>query len=218
MIENLASYIDHTLLSPDATKGDILRVVEEAKKYHTASVCVNSYWIKTVKEGLDGTDIKTCSVVGFPFGAMSTKGKVEESLQALEDGAEEIDMVLNIGELLDGHDDVVEEDIHALAEVVHQRKAALKVILETSYLDDDLIVKACKISEKAGADFVKTSTGYSSAGAKVEHVRLMRETVGNRLGVKASGGIHTKAECEAMIEAGANRLGLSRTVQILEEE
>ncbi|WEV43813.1 deoxyribose-phosphate aldolase [Lactobacillus sp. ESL0684] len=211
----LAKYLDHTLLKPNATKEDILKTCAEAKEYNTASVCVNSYWASLVAEELKGTDINTCCVVGFPLGAMSSEAKADEATKAIADGAEEIDMVINIGELIAGNDDAVLADIKTVTEAVHAQGKILKVIIETSFLNDEQKVRACKLTEQAGADFVKTSTGFSSAGAKVEDVKLMRETVGDRLGVKASGGIHSYDEAMAMIEAGASRLGVSATVDIL---
>lgn len=211
----LAKYLDHTNLQPNATKADIEKTCEEAKQYQTASVCVNGYWASFVTEQLAGTGIETCVVVGFPLGAMSTASKVAEAKKAIEDGADEIDMVINIGELLGNNDEAVQADIQAVADGVHQKGKILKVIIETSFLDADHIVKACQLAEKAKADFVKTSTGFSSAGAKTKDVRLMRETVGERLGVKASGGIHSYEEAIAMIDAGASRLGVSATAKIL---
>ncbi|WP_167628627.1 deoxyribose-phosphate aldolase [Listeria valentina] len=211
----LAKYLDHTNLKPNATKSDIEVTCQEALKYNTASVCVNAYWIPFVAEQLKGSTVKPIAVVGFPLGATTTKSKVFETQVAIQDGAEEIDMVLNIGELIAGNHGEVEKDIHDVALETHKTGKLLKVIIETSYLNNEQIVAACEISEKAGADYVKTSTGFSSAGAKVEDVALMRKTVGDRLGVKASGGIHSKEEALAMIEAGASRLGVSATKQIL---
>ncbi|WEV38835.1 deoxyribose-phosphate aldolase [Lactobacillus sp. ESL0680] len=211
----LAKYLDHTLLKPNATKEDIIQICNEAKQYNTASVCVNSYWAKLVTEELAGSDVNTCCVVGFPLGAMSSEAKAFEATKAIADGAEEIDMVINIGELIAGNDDAVLADIKAVVAAVHQENKLLKVIIETSFLNHDQKVRACELSEEAGADFVKTSTGFSSAGAKVEDVKLMREVVGDRLGVKASGGIHSYDEAMAMIDAGASRLGVSATLQIL---
>lgn len=212
----LAKYLDHTLLNPNATKEDILKTCEEAKHYQTASVCVNAYWAKLVHEQLAGTDINTCVVVGFPLGATSTAVKVFEAQQAMSDGADELDMVINVGELVGGNFEAVQADIAAVAKAVHAENKLLKVIIETSFLNDEQIVKASQLSEQAQADFVKTSTGFSSAGAKEADVKLMRETVGDRLGVKASGGIHSYEEAMGMIEAGASRLGVSATVKILE--
>lgn len=214
----LARYLDHTNLKPNATQADIKQTCQEAKKYQTASVCVNAHWIPLVKEQLTGSPVNPIAVVGFPLGATSTAAKVAEAQDAMNAGAEEIDMVINIGELLSNNDTFVQSDIAALSAVVHQENKLLKVIIETSFLDNDQIVKACQLAEAAQADFVKTSTGFSSAGAKVADVALMRKTVGDRLGVKASGGIHSRQEALAMIEAGASRLGVSATVKILEDE
>ena len=213
----LAKYMDHTLLKADATREQVQKVIDEAKEYDFASVCINPYWVSLTHEELKGTDVNTCTVIGFPLGATSTESKVFEAQQAMRDGADELDMVINIGELKGGNDDAVLADIKALADAIHEEGKHLKVIIETSLLNDEEKVRACKLSEAAGADFVKTSTGFSTAGAKVEDVKLMRETVGDRLGVKASGGIHTKAEAEAMIAAGANRLGVSASVAIVNE-
>lgn len=213
----LAKYMDHTLLKPQATAADIDRVVEEAKSYGCASVCVNPYWVDRVARGLAGTDVKTCTVVGFPLGATTTTDKVAETRTALANGADEIDMVVNVGALKGGDDDAVRADIAAVAEPVHMAGALLKVIIETCLLTDDEKRHACTLSLEAGADYVKTSTGFSTGGATVADVALMRETVGDAAGVKASGGIRTLADAEAMIAAGASRLGVSAAVSILNE-
>ncbi len=214
--EQLAKYLDHTNLQPNATADQIKQTCAEALKYQTASVCVNAHWVDLVTKELAGSGVNPIAVVGFPLGATTTEIKVAEAKQAINDGAMEIDMVINIGEFLGGNFDFVKLDIAKVAEVVHQESKLLKVIIETSYLNNDQIIKACQICEAAHADYVKTSTGFSDSGAKVEDVVLMRKTVGNRLGVKASGGIHTKEEALAMIKAGASRLGVSATVKILE--
>ncbi|KFN90179.1 deoxyribose-phosphate aldolase [Tetragenococcus muriaticus PMC-11-5] len=214
--DELATYLDHTNLKPDATKEQIQKTCEEAKEFNTAAVCVNAYWASFVAERLAETKIKTCVVVGFPLGATTTEAKVAEAESAMKKGADEIDMVINIGELLSGDNEAVEGDIVAVANAVHAKDKLLKVIIETSFLDEEKIVQACQLAESAKADFVKTSTGFSSAGAKIADVRLMRETVGDRLGVKASGGIHSFEEATAMIDAGASRLGVSATAKILE--
>ena len=206
---------DHTILKADATREDVKRVCDEAMAYSFCSVCVNSCHVKYVAELLHGSDVKTCTVVGFPLGAMSTKAKALEAKIAVIDGADEIDMVINIGALKDGDYKAVEEDIKAVKEACD--KAVLKVIIETCLLTDEEKVKACEIAKAAGADFVKTSTGFGTAGANVEDVKLMRETVGPLMGVKASGGIHDKFQAAALVEAGANRLGTSATVKIVEE-
>ncbi|GAA3619312.1 deoxyribose-phosphate aldolase [Secundilactobacillus similis] len=214
----LAKYIDHTILNADATQADVDKVIEEAIKYDFASVCINPYWVSRTAAALKDSTVNTCTVIGFPLGATSTASKVFEAQQAIKDGADELDMVINIGELKAKHNDAVEADIKALADAIHAEGKLLKVIIETSLLTDEEKVRACELSEKAGADFVKTSTGFSTAGAKVPDVALMRKTVGDRLGVKASGGVHSKAEAEAMIEAGATRIGASASVKIVTED
>lgn len=214
----LAKYIDHTILNADATETDVDKVIAEAIKYDFASVCINPYWVKHTAAKLQASDVNTCTVIGFPLGATSTQSKVFEAKQAMKDGADELDMVINIGELKANHDDAVLADIKALADAIHAENKLLKVIIETALLTDEEKVRACQLAEKAGADFVKTSTGFSTAGAKVADVKLMRETVGDRLGVKASGGVHSKAEAEAMIEAGATRIGASASVKIVTED
>lgn len=215
--KELAKYLDHTNLKPEATEAEIIQTCEEALEYNTASVCVNSYWIPLVTKELEGSTVNPITVVGFPLGATNTATKVYEANTSIDDGAEEVDMVINIGELIANHDENVTADIKAVADAVHAKGKLLKVILETSYLNEDQIVRGCQASEAAGADYVKTSTGFSSEGAKLADVSLMRETVGDRLGVKASGGIHTHKEAMDMIEAGASRLGVSATVKILAE-
>ncbi|GAX00605.1 deoxyribose-phosphate aldolase [Secundilactobacillus silagei] len=211
----LAKYIDHTILNADATEAEVDKVIAEAIKYDFASVCINPYWVKHTAAELKNSDVNTCTVIGFPLGATSTESKVFEAQQAIKDGADELDMVINVGELKANHDDAVLTDIKALADAVHAEHKLLKVIIETALLTHDEKVRACQLAEKAGADFVKTSTGFSTAGAKVEDIKLMRETVGDRLGIKASGGIHSKAEAEAMIDAGATRIGASASVKIV---
>lgn len=203
---------DHTILKADAKKEAVQKICEEAKEYGFASVCVNSYYTAYVAEQLAGTEVKVCTVVGFPLGQMATRAKAYEAAYAVEDGAQEIDMVINVAALKDGLDQVVLEDIKAVKKACGQ--ALLKVIIETCLLTDEEKVKACKLSKEAGADFVKTSTGFSTAGAKAEDVALMRKTVGESMGVKASGGIRDKETAMAMVNAGANRLGTSATVAI----
>ena len=205
---------DHTILKADATRKDVKRVCDEAMAYSFCSVCVNSYYVPYVANLLHGSDVKICSVVGFPLGAMSTRAKALEAKIAVMDGADEIDMVINVGALKDRDYSVVWEDIKAVKEACGEH--ILKVIIETCLLTDDEKVKACELAKEAGADFVKTSTGFSSAGAKVEDVRLMRETVGPDMGVKASGGIHDKEFAKELVDAGANRLGTSATIEIVE--
>ncbi len=204
---------DHTLLKADAKSEDIMRMVEEAKANDFMSVCVNGYYTKMVADALKGTGVRTTTVVGFPLGQMTAKAKAFETGCAVEDGADEIDMVINVGALKEGKYDVVLEDIKAVRAECEGK--TLKVIIECCLLTNDEIVKACELSEEAGADFVKTSTGFSTGGAKVEDVALMKKTVGDRLEVKASGGIHTGAEAQAMVDAGATRLGTSATLSII---
>ena len=203
---------DHTILKADASKETILRVCKEAKEYGFMSVCVNSFYTSLVKKELEGSDVKVCTVVGFPLGQMSTKAKAMEAAIAVEDGADEIDMVINVAALKDGEEETVYQDILAVRKAC--QKQTLKVIIETCLLSDEQKRTACKIAEKAGADFVKTSTGFSTGGATPEDVALMRNEVGMRLGVKASGGIRDKETAQRMIDAGANRLGTSATIAI----
>ena len=213
----LAKYMDHTLLKADATLDGIDRVVAEAKQFGCASVCVNPFWVPYVARLLDGSGVATCTVVGFPLGASSTASKVFETTDAIANGADEIDMVINIGELKAGHAELVREDIRAVAEATHAGGKLLKVIIECCLLTDDEKRLACLLCAEAGADFVKTSTGFSPGGATVADVTLMRECVGPDFGVKAAGGIRTLADAYAMIEAGASRLGVSAAASILAE-
>lgn len=213
----LAKYMDHTLLKADATLNGIDRVVAEAKQFGCASVCVNPFWVPYVARLLDGSGVATCTVVGFPLGASSTASKVFETTDAIANGADEIDMVINIGELKAGHAELVREDIRAVAEATHAGGKLLKVIIECCLLTDDEKRLACLLCAEAGADFVKTSTGFSTGGATVADVALMRECVGPDFGVKAAGGIRTLADAYAMIEAGASRLGVSAAASILAE-
>ena len=211
----LNKYIDHTILKADATKVDVLRICGEAKEYDFASVCVNTCWVPLVHKELEGTTVKTCCVVGFPLGAMSTNSKALETKEAVKDGADEVDMVINIGAAKDHDYDFVEKDIKAVVEAASGK--LVKVIIETCLLTDEEKVEVCKRAVNAGADFVKTSTGFSTGGAKVEDVKLMYETVNGKALVKASGGIRTLADAKAMIEAGASRLGCSAGMKIIEE-
>ena len=207
-----AKLFDHTILKADASKETVLRVCKEAKEYGFMSVCVNSFYTSLVKKELEGSDVKVCTVVGFPLGQMSTKAKAMEAAIAVEDGADEIDMVINVAALKDGEEETVYQDILAVRKAC--QKQTLKVIIETCLLSDEQKRTACKIAEKAGADFVKTSTGFSTGGATPEDVALMRNEVGSRLGVKASGGIRDKETAQRMIDAGASRLGTSATIAI----
>ena len=216
-------YFDHTLLKPDATESRIMHLLAEAAEYEFAAVCVNGCFVSAAAEFLQETDVKVATVVGFPLGAMAMDAKAGEARTAIADGADEIDMVVNIGAVKDGRWDYVRHEITLLAKICHEATAKdgtpvlLKVILETCLLTDDEIILACKAAKRAGADFVKTSTGFSTGGATVHHVRLMKETVGDGLQVKASGGIRTLADARAMIDAGADRLGCSASVSIMEE-
>lgn len=212
-MSKLNQFIDHTNLYADARKEDIKKLVDEASEYDFYSVCVNSSYVKDIKEY--NSDVRIAAVVGFPLGAMATRAKAFEAKCAIEDGASEIDMVIEIGRLKDGDYDYVRDDIKAVKDAIGDK--VLKVIIETSLLSDEEKVKACELSEEAGADFVKTSTGFSTGGAKVEDVKLMKETVGDRLKVKASGGIHTREEALALIEAGADRIGASKSIDICKE-
>lgn len=212
---NLAKYIDHTLLKPEATMTQVDQIIAEAKTYQFASVCLNPYWVKRASEALQDSDVKVVTVIGFPLGATTTATKVFEAQDAIENGADELDMVINVGELKAGHDKQVLSDIQAVVKAGHATQKHVKVIIETCLLSDEEKRRACELSEKAGADFVKTSTGFSTGGATVADVTLMRSVVGDRLGVKASGGIHSKEDAEAMIAAGANRLGASAGVKIM---
>lgn len=213
----LAKYMDHTLLKADASAEKIDTVVAEAKQFGCASVCVNGYWVPRVAAALAGTDVKTCAVIGFPLGAMSTAAKVAETADVVAAGAQEVDMVINVGELKAGNVDVVRADIAAVAEAAHAGGALLKVIIECCLLTDAEKELASKLTVEGGADFVKTSTGFSTGGATVADVALMRKAVGPDFGVKAAGGIHSLEEAYAMIEAGATRLGVSASVAILEQ-
>lgn len=215
---NIASYIDHTILAADATRADIERICAEAAKYKFFSVCVNPIWVSTVTQALSGSGVLTCSVIGFPFGATTTASKVFEAKGAINDGAKEIDMVINIAAAKAGDEAALIADISAIADAVHEGGAILKVIIETSLLTDAEKVLACRASVAAGADFVKTSTGFAGGGATLEDVALMRATVGPDLGVKASGGVRSLETARAMIAVGATRLGSSSGVAIVEGE
>jgi len=216
--DKLVKLIDHTLLKPEATAEDIEKLCAEAKQYGFYSVCVNPIWVRKAKELLRGTAVKVCAVVGFPLGAQSPDIKTLEARRALREGAQEIDMVINIGALKSKDDLLVGRDIRGVVEVCDEARAVSKVILETALLSDEEKVRACKLSMKAGADFVKTSTGFSKSGATVEDVSLMARTVAPRkLGVKASGGVRTYADVVKMVDAGATRVGSSNSVKIVEE-
>ncbi len=212
---DLAKYIDHTLLRPDATQDEIDTLCEEAVANGFASVCINPYWVKRSAEKLRGSDVKVCTVIGFPLGAMTADVKAAETRKALRDGAREVDMVLNVGALKSGQNDVVLKDIERVVDAAHEAGAITKVILETALLTDEEKVIASSLAKRAHADFVKTSTGFGGGGATVYDVALMRETIGPDMGVKASGGVRTAEDVEDMIAAGATRIGASAGVQIV---
>ena len=212
---DLAKYIDHTLLKPEAEEADIDKLCAEATEYHFASVCINPTWVKRAAENLRGSDVVPCCVIGFPLGANTTAIKAMEARRALRDGAREVDMVLNVGALKSGDYDLVRDDIAKVAEAAHEVGGLCKVILETALLTDEEKVIASSLAKEAKADFVKTSTGFGPGGATVYDVALMRETVGPDMGVKASGGVRTAQDVEDMIAAGASRIGASAGVQIV---
>lgn len=212
-----ASLIDHTLLKPEATDEDIKRLCEEAARYRFASVCVNPTWVKVAACNLRGTHIPVCTVIGFPLGATLPDVKAYEARRAIFDGAREVDMVINVGALKSGDDCLVEYDIQSVVQVAHEQNVTCKVIIETALLTDEEKVRACLAAKNAGADFVKTSTGFSKGGATVADVALMRRTVGTELGVKASGGVKGLEDARKMVEAGATRIGASVGVRIAQE-
>jgi deoxyribose-phosphate aldolase len=218
MQSSICSYIDLTLLQPDATQTRIRELCEDALRFHFAVVCVNPTWVKLCASLLAGTEIGVCTVVGFPLGATTCDAKVFEAQRGIEDGAGEIDMVLNVGFLKSGFGDRVLVEIQRVAGAVHALRGLLKVIIETPLLDDGEKVSCCLLAREAGADFVKTATGFSAGGATVEDVALMRRTVGDRMGVKASGGIRDLVSARQMIAAGATRIGTSSGVRIAREE
>lgn len=212
----LAGFIDHTLLKQDATVGQIEKLCDEAAKYHFASVCVNATYAALCAKLLKDTGVKVCCVVGFPLGATLSSVKAFETEQVITDGAEEVDMVLNVGAMKSGNFTLVKDDVSAVVRAAHAKNVLVKVIIETCLLTDEEKVKACQICQSAGADFVKTSTGFSIAGATVEDVALMRKTVGPDMGVKAAGGVRSRDDVLAMIKAGATRIGTSGGVKIME--
>lgn len=215
MGKNFAKYIDHTLLKADATEAAIVELCGEAKSYDFASVCVNPTWVKEAAKQLEGTDVKVCTVIGFPLGASTSETKAFETKNAIENGATEIDMVINVGALRGGRNDIVQKDIQAVVEAAAD-DALVKVIIETSLLSNEEKRTVCELAVLAGADFVKTSTGFSTGGATVEDVKLMRAVVGPKIGVKASGGVRNLEDMQKMIEAGATRIGASSGVQIMQ--
>lgn len=215
----LNKYIDHTLLSPEATEEQVDTVIKQAIDNHFHTVMINPYWVAKTHKALEGTDVVTATVIGFPLGATTTAAKVFEAKQAIADGVDELDMVMNIGEMKGGHFDKVAADIQAVVNAGHEAGKVVKVIIETALLTDDEITKASQIVAETGADFVKTSTGFSTRGAAVHDVELMSAAVkGTNTEVKASGGIHTTEEAEAMINAGATRLGVSHSMQVIGKE
>lgn len=211
---NVAKYIDHTLLKPQASQADLKVLCDEARQYGFFSVCVNPYWVSFCKKQLQGSGVKVCTVIGFPLGANTTQAKVFEAKDALHNGADELDMVVNLGAVKSADWDTVLADIKAVRQA--GQNFTLKVIIETSVLTQEEKVKVCQLAEQAGADFVKTSTGFTGGGATAEDVKLMRQTVSEKLQVKASGGVRTRADFEAMIAAGATRIGASAGVKIIE--
>ena len=213
--EEIAKTIDHTILKPEATPDDVMQICEEAKEYGFASVCVNSCYAPLVGSLLESSDVKTCVVIGFPLGAMSTASKVAETKDAIEYGANEIDMVINIGMLKHEEYEYVLNDIKAVSDTAHEMDAICKVIIETSLLTDEEKVKVCLLSKEAKADFVKTSTGFNGGGATVEDISLMKKVVGDKLKVKASGGVRYREDAINVLNAGADRIGASAGVKIV---
>jgi len=217
--EELASYIDHTLLRPEATQEQVLQLCDEARSYGFAAVCVPPCYVQAATERLGpGSLVKVATVIGFPLGYQHTKVKFLETHQAIADGANEIDVVMNISAFKSGKYDEVENELGDLAKFCHMKEAALKVIIETALLTKDEIDKACELCAAAGVDFVKTSTGFASGGARVEDIELMRRVLPNHIKIKASGGIKTFADAQALIQAGADRLGCSASIQIVKHE
>ncbi len=217
LAEGVAAFIDHTLLKPEATRAQVVQLCAEARQYGFASVCVNPAWIGLVAAELRGTPVRVCSVVGFPLGATLAGVKRIEACEVLRLGADEIDMVIHVGALKGGEDTLVFEDIRGVVEPAHDACARVKVIIETALLTDDEKIRACRLSQRAGADFVKTSTGFGPGGATPHDVALMRSVVGDCMGVKASGGVRSYEDLRAMVQAGASRVGASASVRILEQ-
>lgn len=213
----MAKLIDHTALKADTTKEQIEKLCAEAKEYGFFSVCVNPTWVKASADLLKGSDVKVCTVIGFPLGTATSETKAFETRDAIQKGAHEVDMVINIGKLKDGDDEAVEQDIHSVVKAANG-KALVKVIIETCLLTEEEKVRACKLSVKAGANYVKTSTGFSTGGATAEDIKLMRETVGPDIGVKASGGVRDRETVDRMVEAGATRIGASAGISIVKGE
>jgi len=214
--KSIAALIDHTMLRPEATRADIVKLCREARQYGFATVCINPYWVPLAANELEGSQVVVCTVAGFPLGATGTEAKVAEATAALRAGAREIDMVMNVGAMRSGDLDAVKLDIQAVARVCHEAGAIVKVILETALLDDEQKIAACGLAQAAGADFVKTSTGFGPSGATAHDVALMRRAVGARMGVKAAGGIRSLEDFRVMVAAGASRIGASASVKIVE--
>lgn len=215
--EAIASLIDHTILKPETTPAQVRQLCEEALRYKFASACVNPFYVALAVEMVRGSSVKVCTVAGFPLGATTTDAKVFEAQKAMQQGAQEIDMVMNVGALKSGDAGAVEEDIRRVADACRRGNAICKVILENCLLSDEEKIRACKIAVRAGADYVKTSTGFNAGGATAEDVALMRATVGPKIGVKASGGIRTLEDLKKMVAAGATRIGTSSGVKIIEQ-
>ncbi|HLR60463.1 MAG TPA: deoxyribose-phosphate aldolase [Pseudogracilibacillus sp.] len=214
---SIASYIDHTLLKPESTQDEIITLCDEAKEYKFKTVCINPYWVKIAKARLEDSDVGITTVIGFPLGASTTASKVFETKEAIASGATEIDMVVNVGELKAHNNEAVKSDIKAVVEAA-EAQAIVKVIIETGLLTNEEKIRACELSKEAGADFVKTSTGFSKGGAAEADIKLMRETVGPKLGVKASGGVRSLETAKVLIKAGATRLGASSGIAIVKGE
>ena len=216
-LEQVAKTIDHSILKPDFTYADVLAGAELALKYNTASYCIRPMDVAVAAKVLAGSSVNVCTVIGFPHGSTTSATKVFETQDAISNGATEIDMVINVSALLSGDYDFVEQDIRGVVEAAHAKGASVKVIFETAYLNDELIIKACELTEKAGADYVKTSTGFASEGATTHNVALMKKTVGDRLKVKSSGGVRTLDQLIDYMDLGVTRSGCSATQQVLEE-
>ncbi len=216
-LEQVAKTIDHSILKPDFTYADVLAGAELALKFNTASYCIRPMDVAVASKVLAGSTVAVCTVIGFPHGSVTTATKAFETQDAIANGATEIDMVLNISALLSGDFDFVRQDIKAVVDVAHAKNASVKVIFETAYLNDELIIKACELTEAAGADYVKTSTGFAAEGANLHNVKLMKQTVGDRLKVKSSGGVRTLDQLIDYMDAGVTRSGCSATAQVLEE-
>jgi deoxyribose-phosphate aldolase len=216
-LDSIKALIDHTLLKADAVEADVHRICEEARSFGFAAVCVNPGWIKTASDVLRGSSVRPCTVVGFPLGATFPEAKAFEAEQAIQQGAREVDMMINVGALKDRNYQLIAREVSTVLQVCHGDGALLKVIIETAYLTEDEKIKACEIVRDLGADFVKTSTGFASSGAQVEDVALMRRVVGRAVGVKAAGGIRDWITFQSMVQAGANRIGTSSGIKILQE-